>query len=266
MDLDTITHQLYYNTKGYMWNLFKSSYRDLNTPAGKEIKTLEIGCGLGKFSVLLGLWGCRTTLIDSNVSALQKAKRLFDHFGLKCECIKADALALPLEFYGLFDVAVSFGLAEHFNGQERIGIIKSHINALRPGGLCFLQVPNALSPCYRFAFGARKALRLWPTHILEKPFTAVELKRIARSCGLRRIRTMSAQSIRSDFDYWIIENFKSLLKKLKLYKADKRMTKRVSPAQIAELVRFEYTHNLSFLSRAFTYPLVLIGEKESNSH
>ena len=63
------------------------------------------------------------------------------------------------------------GLAEHFVGEGRKTIIQNHLKALRPGGLCFLQVPNALSPCYRIAFGMRKLLGLWPSHVPEIQYT-----------------------------------------------------------------------------------------------
>lgn len=91
-----------------------------------------------------------------------------------------DALKLDKSLYSKFDVAMSFGMAEHFRGEEtRLKVWKSHFDVLKKGGFVWISVPNAWSVPYRlwkflsvtfhrFAFG------------FEIPYSRFEIKRIGK--------------------------------------------------------------------------------------
>ena len=88
-------------------------------------------------------------------------------------------------------------------------------------------VPNALSPWYRICFGIRKLLYLWPPGLPEIPYSRFELKKIATDLGLENISLVSTWSMWQDFDYWFLNNGKSLLKKMGLYQPTFRTSTRV---------------------------------------
>lgn len=266
INLPELSSQVSVNAQSFLWSMFKGKIKKyFGKSSGMGLKSIEIGCGLGKFSVLLGLWGFRPTLLDTNVSALSHAELLFNHFGLNPELIETDALDLPEYLCEAFDVSVSFGLAEHFVGEERKTIIQNHLKALRPGGLCFLQVPNALSPCYRIAFGMRKLLGLWPSDVPEIPYTQFELKKIAKDLNLEEISIVCTQRLWSDFDYWILNNVKSLFKKMGLYQFPPISNGSLSSYDLRKALDKNIPYDLGFLSRTFTYPLILIARRKSSS-
>ncbi len=60
-----------------------------------------------------------------------------------------DVFDLQPEVLGRFDVAMSFGLCEHFLDARRLAVVRAHLEPLRPGGLAFIGVPNRHAPVYR---------------------------------------------------------------------------------------------------------------------
>lgn len=108
----------------------------------ENLKVIEFGAGSGTFSVLMAKLGSHTTLLDYSENALEKAHMLFKSNLFTAEFIKKDALSLEQGLLGKYDVSMSFGLAEHFKGVERVKIIKNHFDVLRKGGMAFISIPN----------------------------------------------------------------------------------------------------------------------------
>lgn len=80
---------------------------------------IEIGCGLGKMSALMGLSGISPVLFDSSRTTLDEARKAFQSIGVPVDCIVGDALDLPSEAIANFDLSMSLGLNEHFSGEPR---------------------------------------------------------------------------------------------------------------------------------------------------
>ena len=112
----------------------------------EDLRVIEIGAGAGTNAAAMAKRGASVTLLDYSPKALRKARELFEANGLQAEFIEANALELPDELRGGFDVAMSFGLNEHFTGAERDGIFQAHIDALRDGGIAIVSVPLGLEP------------------------------------------------------------------------------------------------------------------------
>ena len=73
---------------------------------GKQLKVLDIGCGPGLFSIILGKAGHNVTAIDYSDGMLEKAKKNAEQFGVKSTILKMDAQ--NLEFPDVtFDLIVS---------------------------------------------------------------------------------------------------------------------------------------------------------------
>ena len=155
--------------------------REFGSLAG--LKTIEIGSGMGTDSLILAMHGIRTTLLDYSDAALTKAEILFDlyidQYRFKAKMIKADVFSFNDSLKGRFDVAMSFGLAEHFEGAERIEIFKAHLDLIRSGGVIIVSVPNRFCPSYR----AVKVVKQWD----EIPFSKRELRDICEGLDVEII-------------------------------------------------------------------------------
>jgi hypothetical protein len=78
---------------------------------------------------------------------------------------------------------MSFGLNEHFTGPERTQIFRSHLDALRPGGVAIVSVPNARNAPYRASKWVAERTGRWKLGV-EVPFTHAELEAICARLGV----------------------------------------------------------------------------------
>jgi SAM-dependent methyltransferase len=147
------------------------------TFAGLDV--VEIGAGRGLNALLFAVRGARVTLIDRTELALEQARWLFDQHGVDFTPVVADALRLSPRTKGSFDVAMSYGLCEHFLGRRRRRIVGVHLDLLRYGGLALIGVPNRRCPPYRLWKAVLTRRGTWPLGT-EEPFTAGELEHLAR--------------------------------------------------------------------------------------
>ncbi|MEE9268220.1 MAG: class I SAM-dependent methyltransferase [Thermoplasmata archaeon] len=137
-------------------------YRDLLRRAhfSGPISVLELGAGTGY--TMLRLCGSlpirKITLVDSNGSMLQTARRTLD--GVRCEkaFLQEDVLDLRLE--ERFDLVHSAGLVEHFETPDRKRLLRLHADRTRPDGYCIVYVPT---PTFSYRFWRRLAegMNVW---------------------------------------------------------------------------------------------------------
>jgi SAM-dependent methyltransferase len=146
------------------------------------LKAVEIGSGRGLNGLLYAVRGAEVTLVDSSRLALDQAAALFESFGAEARAVETDLFALPAELKGQFDVAMSFGVCEHFLGERRLAAIEAHLESVRPGGVALLGVPNRHAPAYRFWLATLKRRGTWPLGT-EEPFSSTELIALARAAG-----------------------------------------------------------------------------------
>ena len=148
------------------------------------LRAIEIGAGRGLNGLLYARRGADVTLLDEARLPLEQARALYGAHGVAFEAVEADVFALPGELRGAFDVAMSFGLCEHFLGERRQAVVAAHLELLRPGGIAFLGVPNRHAPAYRLWMAVLKHRGTWPLGT-EEPFSAAELTALARAAGGR---------------------------------------------------------------------------------
>jgi 2-polyprenyl-3-methyl-5-hydroxy-6-metoxy-1,4-benzoquinol methylase len=147
------------------------------------LRVIEIGAGAGTNAGAMAKRGASVTVLDYSDLALTRAREFFMANGLDADFVQANALELPAEVAGRFDVAMSFGLNEHFTGAERVGIFQAHLDALRSGGLAFISVPNARNAPYRASKWAAEKTGRWKLGV-EIPFTRAELESICAQLGV----------------------------------------------------------------------------------
>jgi SAM-dependent methyltransferase len=146
------------------------------------LKAVEVGSGRGLNGVLYAVRGAEVTLVDNSPLALEQAAELFAACGAESQAVEADLFALPAGLKGAFDVAMSFGVCEHFLRQRRLAAITAHLELVRPGGLALLGVPNKHAPAYRLWLATLKRRGTWPLGT-EEPFSSTELVALARAAG-----------------------------------------------------------------------------------
>ena len=166
--------------KSFIWSSVEEA---LGKPDYSRLSTVELGAGSGTISAVFARNGARVTVLDYSQEALNTSSALFGELGLAQESLLADALRLPNALAGQFDVAMSFGLAEHFEGADRASIIRAHFELLKPGGLAVISVPNRNCWPYRLWKARREALGKWQFG-LEMPFSRSELAQICHSIGV----------------------------------------------------------------------------------
>ena len=107
-----------------------------------QLKTIEVGSGLGIYSFILARLGAEVTLLDYSEKVLTLAEECFKKNGLKAKFMLQDALGIEKDVHGKYDVAMSFGTVEHFRYPQRLQMIETHINLVRNGGAIVISVPN----------------------------------------------------------------------------------------------------------------------------
>lgn len=148
----------------------------------KGLKVIELGSGGGTNALLFALRGSEVYVLDYSKKALERSKQFFDRNNAKVKLILNDALNLDKKLMGKFDVSMSFGLAEHFRGKDRINIIKSHFDVLNNKGITFISVPNKLNPPYRLHKLIMETVKVWKVGE-EYPFSVTEFKKILSKIG-----------------------------------------------------------------------------------
>jgi 2-polyprenyl-3-methyl-5-hydroxy-6-metoxy-1,4-benzoquinol methylase len=149
----------------------------------KGLRTIELGAGTGDISLLLALEGANTTLYDANEQALELAQFKFSVARLKPKLCTGDFLNLDAGLRGQFDVAVSYGTVEHFDGEDRLRACRAHVEVLRPRGMVAISVPNTHCLPYRMNKWWQEKRGTWSWG-LEIPYSRAELNRIAKAIGL----------------------------------------------------------------------------------
>lgn len=166
-----------------------------------DLRTLELGSGLGMNSLLLALKGSHPTLLDTDELALAKARKLYEYYNLKPDIIQADMFTYPgKHLVEKFDLVMSFGVVEHFRGDKRREAVKTHLDLVKKGGLVVVSVPNRYCPTYQLWMNLLKLAGKWSAGY-EEPFTRKELMEISQSLNLKNPEVHGLSFLRSVDDH-----------------------------------------------------------------
>lgn len=109
---------------------------------GNATTVLDLGCGPGLYSHILGEMGNRCTGLDIAPAAIEYAQKIARAKKLNCTFTQADYLATDLGGnFGL--VMLTFGDFNGFNPQTALELSAKISNSLRHGGLFFLEALTA---------------------------------------------------------------------------------------------------------------------------
>lgn len=151
---------------------------------------VELGCGTATLSTRLAPKIKSYTGIDYSKEAVALAKMSLSlasqnasnsHFD-NIKILQYDALNLPPELIGKFDLVWSQGLAEHFASLE--SIVKAHWFLAKQGGTILISVPYKHSYHFLWYWLTRPSFlkKLWPWEDVDTKFlTRKELLSVGRS-------------------------------------------------------------------------------------
>jgi SAM-dependent methyltransferase len=103
---------------------------------------LDVGCGLGVYSLDLCLFGYEVLAIDISKSYLEKCKILKSRVGKEWHLILADAQNLPLR-KGCLDLLLCSEVLEHV--PDMLKALVEMIKLLKRGGILVLSIPSRFS-------------------------------------------------------------------------------------------------------------------------
>lgn len=165
------------------------------------LRTIELGSGRGDLSALLAQRGARVSLLDTSDTALDQARRRFERLGLTANYVHADMFAALGTDALPFDVALSSGVIEHFQGHARTRAVRAHYTCIGAGGLVIISVPNAWCVPYRL-WKTYLELRGWWPYGLEQPYNTRELVRRAKAVGFSRVEVHTFGFWQSISSHW----------------------------------------------------------------
>jgi SAM-dependent methyltransferase len=148
-------------------------------------RVLDIGCGMGTFTIESSLRGAHAIGVDPSLAAGVTGRDLAARLGaLSAVFVAGDAALLPLAD-GRFDAVICADLTEHLDDPTLADVLAEVARVLRPGGVLALYTP---SPSHLFErLKARNwLLRQDPSHIGLRPME--ELLEAVRRAGLEVVR------------------------------------------------------------------------------
>ncbi len=144
-------------------------------------RILDLGCGTGWLSAILGRFG-PTTGIDLSTVGIERARQLYPDV----EFVAGDLFSAALP-HGTFDIVVAVQVIEHV--EDQVGFLNLVADALRPGGHVLLITDNP----WNLARWKPETLERFagPPQPIQKRLSASELRRLlSPRFRLKRLSTI----------------------------------------------------------------------------
>lgn len=148
-------------------------------PGGAGRALLDVGCNWGRWTIAAARAGWRPTGIDRAKKSVGAARRVAEQLGVDAEYVVGDARALPFED-GSFDAVFSYSVLQHLAKADVPQVVVEIRRVLRPGGLVWIEMPNARGPLNLvrqslrgFSSGGGQDVRYWTLGELRGTFGAI---------------------------------------------------------------------------------------------
>jgi SAM-dependent methyltransferase len=143
-------------------------------------RLVDLGCGMGTFTVETAARGALAVGVDPAPAALQAASVVAGHEGVAdAKFVRADAAMLPLR-EGLADIVLAADLTEHLDDLTLARVLREAGRVLKPGGRLVLYTPDRHHVFERLR--ERGVMRQDPSHIGVR--TGAELRTAVEAAGL----------------------------------------------------------------------------------
>jgi SAM-dependent methyltransferase len=103
------------------------------------VRLLDLGCGIGRHSLLFAAHGYRVTAVDVSASGLQRLTTMAQDKGVALAVMAADVTALPFEA-GCFDAILAHHSIYHVDTRGMTRAIAEARRVLRPGGEIYMSM------------------------------------------------------------------------------------------------------------------------------
>jgi len=183
----------------YFWQGLKKRIGSL-----KNLRIIELGSGRGEMSLLMALEGADATLVDESKYALEEARKLYKKFNCRINLIQKNIFDVKKEN---FDIALSFGLAEHFEDEKRTEIFKKHYDLIKKNGIMIVSIPNARCFPYQIYKFLAQLFRMWK-YGTEISYSKKELDEIAKNIGIKKHDIMESSFLNAFYHFLIINPLK----------------------------------------------------------
>lgn len=139
---------------------------------------VDIGCSWGRWSIAAARAGFAVWGLDIHLDALWAAQRVTRELGVPADFACCDAARLPFRPASV-DFVFSYSVLQHLEKQAVRDVLKGVARILRPGGTCFVQLPNTfglVSLMRQVRRGFREAapgtfeMRYWRRGEIERAF------------------------------------------------------------------------------------------------
>jgi SAM-dependent methyltransferase len=137
-------------TNGLMFRSLRGRLRDYPIPTLRlpppqlgATRFLDLGCGWGRWCIAARRLGYSPVGIDVSLDAIHAAYRVSRQLGVDALFVAGDVRFLPFRD-GLFDVAFSYSVLQHFSKADAVSAVAEAGRALKPGGLAVVQMANVL--------------------------------------------------------------------------------------------------------------------------
>lgn len=142
----------------------------LSLKDGEKKSCIEIGCNPGKFIIFAAKsLNYEISGLDYDEKGCTFTQKNIKEAGLSASIYKKDIFEFHTD--QKYDLVISCGFVEHFEGEKLETIMEKHINLIKDGGRLFLSVPNFRYINYIFSYFFRKdMLAAHNLKMMEKSF------------------------------------------------------------------------------------------------
>ncbi|MEO6120996.1 MAG: methyltransferase domain-containing protein [Acidimicrobiales bacterium] len=113
-------------------------------------KVLEVGCGMGRYTLLLAERGVAVEGLDLSPQLLEQLQAC-DGGAHDIPVHGHDIVDCPEEMYGTFDAVIGFFILHHVHDLEAVLAVLARL--VRPGGRVAFLEPNPVNPLYYVQIG-----------------------------------------------------------------------------------------------------------------
>jgi len=145
-------------------------------PPGQGRTVLDLGCNWGRWTIAAARADYRPTGIDRGKKAIRAARRVAEQLGIEAEYVLGDVRELRFPDAS-FDAVFSYSVLQHLAKDDVRGVISEIRRVLRPGGIAWIEMPNARGPLNLvrqvrrgFSAGAGQDVRYWTIPELRAAF------------------------------------------------------------------------------------------------
>jgi SAM-dependent methyltransferase/uncharacterized protein YbaR (Trm112 family) len=158
-----------------------------NSANGVRQVLVDLGCSWGRWTVAAARAGFCVCGVDIHLDALWAAARVTRELGLSADFACCDIAHLPFKPQTA-DFVFSYSVLQHLDKQSVEQVLNGIGRILRPGGTCFIQLPNmfGLVSLWR---QARRGFREPAKDTFEMRYwTPAQIARAFRDAGLGNLR------------------------------------------------------------------------------